>query len=367
MSKNCEELLEEITPLMDIVIKHSAELAVAEAEVKLKKTKINRMVLKIEKFLDNYLVRDFDKDDKEKIRVLLTQNPSYADLSNHLKARYYGIFKEHQEIDDWKANVFFDFPALLFIQVSFPDGKSKCIDIIKSIKEDVNNIGHPLILKAIKRYKNIAKLAKPSKDNKKISKERKFPVNSDQAHYCLNEIAKALTPEVHRVKFEPYLIINSPYYDRDIFYEVKKLLRSNSVKNSRTISNKIMYIRIGLRREQRELDCGEIVAWLKARLNNNDLPRRCDENTLRNDFWAWKWNVKRETAKIYLSKIRKIFNSIQGITFDEKEIEKYINDELSGVFGIDEMPGHQTLSGLVEDENAFELYISDTKQIKSVK
>ncbi len=358
-NQNVEEVLKlieaEILKIGEII----SDFALLESELKIKKTKLNKSLTLMEKYFVKFNIKDFDDEAKGKLLDLRERiNPPYDNPSILQKIRWERMFNEEQEIKDWKINVFFDCPKPLKIHISYPDFSSKEIDIIESIKKDINNIGHPLILKAIERYQKKAILREPTKEKKFLPNKSKIPLDSDDAHLCLEEISKALKkPNVPKKEINQlknfFKMKHISDYGIDYFEKIIELLKSDSVRNSRTISNKKMYLRMGLEKAFPNIENKEILSWLESRLRNNLMPKRLDENTLKNDFWAWRLNVKRDSAKTYLSNLKKFGAKVQGIGFTKDKEEEMTKDVMFYLLGIIEMPDYHLISSLVTDKEAF--------------
>ncbi len=336
------------------------ELSFLETEAKSKKAKLNRLREVIRNRLDNADAKNFSEENRAKVVNLLRARCLDGGLRELERLRWQRICLEKEEIENWKVRVTFDHPKPLRIWLSFPDLSSKVIDIIASIKEDIANIGNPFIIKAIDRYRKITAFQKPPKNKVKLRRNFKIPLGSDQAFACLDEICKALKMPKNSPKSLTKLTgifdskLNSLVYGLDKFGKICDLLKSNTVKTSRSVSNKVMYIRVGLERAFPEIDFQDALSWLDIRLRENALPRRTDASTLRNDYYSWKWKVSTGSAKIYLTKIRQRTEIWSRVDFAEVDSNKWSEARLFNFTGIFETPFYDDISNLVTVDLALE-------------
>ncbi len=353
--KDIDKLLELIEPKIQEAKKIAGRLILLKIKTEIEKTQFNQIKASVSKCLDEFDVKSFSAEDQSMITELVHRNDSFESLSELERSEVYKTYKELEDIKDWKLKINFDQPKLLNIWVSYTNGHSKVIDIVKSIEKNYENIGHPLILKAIGHYRSVLasrKLANIRKNN--TPKTPLLSLNPERALDCLNKINNVLIQVPKLSSDDQFLkllaIVNRDDYDAEYFQKIVELLNSKSVKNYRTPSNKIMYLRLGLEREFPSLEHEEIFSWLSDRLKNKNLPKRLDGNTLKNDFWAWKWNVKPASAKSELSRLLKTQKNFEDFIIKEEDFETMSDELIFNLTGYIIMPGHLDLSGLVESK-----------------
>src|ERR1044072_3218262 len=321
-------------------------------EVKTKSAILNRTMITIRSLLEDFGVKELSQETRDNLGKQLQKRANGLKLSDLLKSSLNQVREDQKGVNEWSLDINFDTPQLLKISISFPDNKSKVVDILKSVQIDVTNLGHPLILRAIRRYKQVSEMRLPRKEKVSLDKQNMGQLSSDQATFCLEEIAKIIKPSKAKLRklYSPTGMLSanrlSVTYDLDFFEKVSVFLKSRSVVHSRTVSNKLMHIKIALQQAFPELRLEDSISWLSDRLHASKFPRRNTPNVLRNDYYAWKWGVRVGTAKSYFTAFNKENESFYFQSADKK-IEESLDDTFFNILGHIEQPFYDDISSLV--------------------
>jgi hypothetical protein len=362
MEKSIDEIIVEIRPHIAEICSLIGRRAALEKELSVLNLKLNQEYYRVGETLKAVKQGNYSKDDVAKVLDSLrpTAGWTFDVLSTSEKSRLRLAHENYEQIKDWKFNVFFDYPHVLQVYLSNTGVTPRVVGIVQSITKDISNITNPIILAAINRYRRLAVGFKPIAGKRPPRElQRSLPLSSESAYYALERIANAIRFKTNvrmpKGLYEQILTIANVFnYGDEYFEKLVQILKSDLVRNQRTTSNKMMYVRTKLREAFREIDHAELFAWIESRFKEDNFPNRLDSKTLFNDFVAWKCGVKRSSAKTYVSRSRKFAAKYIENPITEKDAEKMVEEVLSNLIPITEMPGETQVHDLVFDDAALD-------------
>jgi hypothetical protein len=355
MGENVSELLDRFTSEAENFLAQAKEWALLKTELTVAQTKRNKSILELERLMERLSRAGYSKDSSMALfQELRTASNPLELLPKHKQIRLLLAGEDRGKLEDFRMTALFDFPDLLRIHVSIPGFDARVTDITASLGKDLKNFSHPIILAAFDRYLHAAPPV--NRNSKKTRKTRNgfARLAPKDAEYCIQELIRSVSRTTPS-KADPLLRIASLVHVRklgsDYFDAIARILKSSGFKYYRTNSNRLMQVRIKLKEQFPESDHAEVFQWLENRIRGVGFPSHADAESLQNDFLAWKWNVKRSSAKVYASRARRLAEMLAqaGPLFEEGEVENTINRVFERLMPSKEFPGSTSLDGLVFD------------------
>lgn len=300
---------------------------------------------------------EYGKKSEELLRDL--KMPAFEDLSSSEQERWHRILELEEAGGKLEMTVFFDYPRSLFLTVHPPEAPPQKVDVIMSIKKDIRNIGHPIILRAIERYK--AKATTPKikikADESDLEPMDKKAIEKARARrkWNLEAVAKAILevddPGNPNNRFSPFNNIWEIYsafrYGIESFSSVVRVVRSDKFKKLVTVSNQSNLVRQELTRVFPGVDHARLLKWFKERLSAGKLPKRGTAERFKNDFIAWSIGVSTESGKTYASVGKKMYEHLIENSPTEKQIEAAVSSAFALSMSSEPFPYDADIKNLV--------------------
>ncbi|MDQ3820881.1 MAG: hypothetical protein M3362_24790, partial [Acidobacteriota bacterium] len=241
-------------------------------------------------------------------------------------------------------------------------------------RKDPNNIGHPLVVMALRRYaKHITPLTK-SASRRQTAPALNEKMKPEVAKNNIDRIVRALMLSVGTSQpiplEETYLsaITFVRRFPEDYFKTLWKILHEPSVKNVMRVGTKIELIKQKLVGKYPDFNHELTLDYLQnAFLDGTKvkLPQRGGGDALRNAIVGWKFGVEAKSAKEYLSKGQRWLGTLFGNDnsssnsentdgssdkklFSDEEIDELIKETMFRLQGVDNIRPYEDISTLVK-------------------
>lgn len=204
----------------------------------------------------------------------------------------------------------------------YPDGSTKVIDILESVKKNAISIGHPAILLAIRRWEQLVRLNKFFFDdacNKKydLVKERnelESRLNDNIATYLKN-IGAALYEGAKEREFSREEAFKLQVETLDIdkqenyLYKAWDLLGRKEFRKIRNFESKLTKLREQLSQEKTvskpKILINEVIGFFDSTSGRQHFNKHFSWPATRNAFLAWCFSLQQSTVKSYYSRSNK--------------------------------------------------------------
>lgn len=304
---------------------------------------------------------------QEEKRELLTLATSYDVTSAPSYDKWLEFDLQLQAVGTEDVDCFFDQPQNLQVTILYKDRPSLTVDLVDSVRKDPNNIGHPLVVMALRRY---AKHLSPT--GKSASKRKAAPdvperMKPEVAKNNIDRIIRALIAGVGANQpiplEETYLSVMTfvRKFPPDYFEMLWSILREASVKDALRGGTKIARVKRKLLDKYPDFDHSLTLSYLQSVFNGKaamKLPKRGGGEALRNAFLGWKYAVEPKSAKEYLSKGQRWLDALvskgnpassaeKPIGFSDKEIDEITVEAMFNLLGVAKIPPYESISTLV--------------------
>lgn len=347
-----DRFLEIIEPTMETTRKIGFEIGILEKRLHLLKTQEEQLVADIRERLKEAALGELEKAEVNEL--------TSAGHKKFIEAHQQDLQKAFADLDSLRKeitapltmSVQFDEPAPLKITVFQPDQSPIVIDLVKSIENDIRNLHNPIISRCIYRYWASARGFKGhEKFLKELGVNTKARSRPRQAVENLSQVSKALLA-VKKEDFtptrehDPFEWSRMRTFDKEYFGVVLEIITSSKFKNQKTPTNKKTTFRRILKGKLPDGNHTDTISWLESRIVGDLMPKRKTAETLHNDFWSWKWEMKRSSVRPALSKVRKEANKPFDNDGFTKALEDGLDENLSLLIPFQEFPIYTPLSRL---------------------
>lgn len=338
------------------------EIAMLNKTFELKKRELHKLEGLI---LEKQARISLSREEKRELHTLATSFHVTLD-SNY--GKWLEVHSQLKAIGMEDIDCFFDHPQNLQVTIFYKDRPSVTVDLVDSVRKDANNIGHPLVVMALKRYAK--HLSPPGKSASKQSMMLDVPerMKPEVARSNIDRIVRALMAGVGANQPTPleetYLSVMTfvRRFPPGYFEALWSILHEASVKNAIRGGTKIARVKRKLLDEYPEFDHTPTINYLQSVFSNNTtvkLPKRGGGEALRNAILGWKYGVEPKSAKEYLSKAQRWLDDLAGngnssssaktpIGFSDKEIDKMTEESMFNLLGVSKIPPYEDISTLVK-------------------
>ena len=351
----------------------AAEVIRLTAEVNLLERKIDLLKREIHKLTGSMLNKQekarLNDEEKRELGVFVRQPEINRQVSQSLISEAIEIDSRLKVIGIENATCFFDNPQNLQVTVTYPSQPGVTIDLIKSIRADVRNIGHPLVVEAIRRYLLVITRASsrqarqnPSSDTSQRMKPSIAKANLDRLFRAVVASAEPATGKTERQNYYDFLFASNRL-SADYFETLWGILHDPAIKKLRRGGTKLESIKRRLLEHYPERDHQDVLEYLGSVLSDKPegkLPKRGGGEALQNAFLGWKHKISPKTAKEYVSKGQRSLRDSLPPDYDYRKLFDFSADETDGIvedflltyLGIKDIKPYEDLSKLVKVETS---------------
>jgi hypothetical protein len=353
-----------------IELKHLvAEILLLEKMLDLKKRKLHKLQGSI---LGKQAGISLSQEEKRELYNLATSYDAArtADYGRRLEA-----LAQLQEVKAEDVTCFFDYPQNLQVTIFYNDRPSVTVDLVDSVRKDPNNIGHPLVVMALRRYaKHISPLPK-SASRRKAAPSISERMKPEVAKNNIDRIFRALMISVGTSQPIPledtYLSVMTLVrkFPQDYFETLWRFLHESSVKNAKRGGTKVELVKRQLMDKYPEFDHELTIDYLQNVFLDGakvKLPKRGGGDALRNALVGWKYDIEPKSAKEYLSKAQRWLGALASNNkassksespdgssdkkplFSEEEIDELTKENMFRLFGVTDIQPYEDISTLVK-------------------
>jgi hypothetical protein len=354
---------------------HAVELQQLVAEILLLEKMLDLNKRKLHKLKGSMLSKQagisLSQEEKSELYNLATSYyaASKADYGRRLK-----ILAQLQKVKVEDVTCFFDHPQNLQVTIFYNGQPSVTVDLVDSVREDPNNIGHPLVVMALRRYaKHITPPTKPA-SRRKVAPDISERMKPEVAKNNLDRIFRALVLSVGTSQPIPleeiYLSVMSfvRRFPPDYFETLWRVLHESSVKDAKRVGTKIELIKRKLTGRYPDFDHALTIDYLQNAFPDGatvKLPKRGGGDALRNAILGWKYDVEPKSAKEYLSKAQRWLGTLIGKNkpsssseapdgslgkqlFSEEEIDEMTKETMFKLLSVADIRPYEDILTLVE-------------------
>lgn len=288
-------------------------------------------------------------------------------IGNSLLNELSEIDAELKAIGVEDATCFFDSPQNLQVTILYEGQPSVTVDLIKSVRGNVRNIGHPLIVEAIRRYVLVISRGSSRPPRRNLLSDTDQQMKPSTAMANLNRLFRAVVagaePSTGKMERQNYfdLLFAAQRLPIDYFETLWKFLHDPAVKKLRRGGTKIEFVKRRLLERYPGRDHQDVLEYLRSVLKDkpeSKLPRRGGGEALQNAFLGWQRKISPKTAKEYISKGQRFFRDSLPSGYDLKKLFDLSEDESDGIvndfvftnLGIKHMKPYEDISTLEKEE-----------------
>lgn len=265
------------------------------------------------------------------------------------------------------ATCFFDSPQNLQVTILYEGQPTVTVDLIKSVRANVRNIGHPLVVEAIRRYVLVISRAssRPARQNLVSDTDHKMKPSIAKANLArlFRAVVAGAEPATGKTERQNYFdfLFAAQRLPVDYFDTLWDFLHDPAVKKLRRGGTKIEFIKRRLLARYPGRDHQDVLEYLRSVLKDkpeSKLPRRGGGEALQNAFLGWQHRVSPKTAKEYISKGQRFFRDSLPPGYDLKKLFDFSEDVTDGIvndflftnLGIKPMKPYEDISTLEKEE-----------------
>ena len=313
---------------------------------------------------------------REERRELSNLATSYDATRNTDYGIWLEVLSQLKTVEVEDATCFFDHPQNLQVTISYSDRPSVTIDLVDSVRKDPNNIGHPLVVMALRRYAKLTSTPSRSASRQKKPVEGLERMKPEVAKNNIDRIFKALIASVganQPIPLEETYISVIAFvrkFPEDYFETLWTILQESSVKNALRVGTKIERIKRKLLDRYPDFDHEPTISYLQSAFADGSkvkLPKRGGGDALRNAIVGWKYAVEPKTAKEYISKGQRWISDLaskanptpnsensNGLSkkalFSDEEIDEMSKEAMLRLLGMADIRAYEDISRLVKVE-----------------